>query len=258
MKRFLKAISAIMLTAATLFAAGCKPEDDPNNNENNNNSDVSVTTYTPQEITYTSAKCGGDVIVAQGLSLNELGVCWGHEAMPTVEDEHLSTSDWNNPFICTLSGLNPGTVYHVRAYALRGLQYYYGEDKSFTTITNTDHGFVDLGLPSGTLWATCNVGANTPEESGYYFAWGETETKNTYSWNNYKHSPWAVVSAARSIPLRRCCHPPHKIHHFLKHSPLPRRKHSFRVLSAPKAVFRILKKHFCQKSPAVFICQPAF
>lgn len=187
MKRFFKAISAIMLTAATLFATGCKPEDDPNNNGNNNNSDVSVTTYAPQEITYTSAKCGGDVIVTQGLSLNELGVCWGHEAMPTIEDEHLSTSDWDNPFICTLNGLNPGTVYHVRAYALRGLQYYYGEDKSFTTTTNTDHGFVDLGLPSGILWATCNVGANTPEESGYYFAWGETETKNTYSWNNYKH-----------------------------------------------------------------------
>lgn len=35
--------------------------------------------------------------------------------------------------------------------------------------------FVDLGLPSGTLWATCNVGATKPEESGLYFSWGETE-----------------------------------------------------------------------------------
>ena len=35
--------------------------------------------------------------------------------------------------------------------------------------------WVDLGLPSGTLWATCNVGANSPEEYGDYFAWGETE-----------------------------------------------------------------------------------
>ena len=33
---------------------------------------------------------------------------------------------------------------------------------------------VDLGLPSGTLWATCNVGATSPEQTGLYFAWGET------------------------------------------------------------------------------------
>lgn len=37
------------------------------------------------------------------------------------------------------------------------------------------HKYVDLGLPSGTLWATCNVGAENPEDYGDYFAWGETE-----------------------------------------------------------------------------------
>ena len=41
-----------------------------------------------------------------------------------------------------------------------------------------EHEYVDLGLPSGTLWATCNVGASTPEEFGNYFAWGETEPKD--------------------------------------------------------------------------------
>ena len=49
------------------------------------------------------------------------------------------------------------------------------------------HEYVDLGLPSGTLWATCNVGANSPEEYGDYFAWGETTTKGTYDWSTYKH-----------------------------------------------------------------------
>ena len=47
------------------------------------------------------------------------------------------------------------------------------------------HEYVDLGLPSGTKWATCNVGANSPEDYGDYFAWGETSTKNTYSWATY-------------------------------------------------------------------------
>ncbi len=48
------------------------------------------------------------------------------------------------------------------------------------------HEFVDLGLPSGTLWATTNVGAATPADYGDYFAWGETAPKENYSWNTYK------------------------------------------------------------------------
>lgn len=48
------------------------------------------------------------------------------------------------------------------------------------------HEYVDLGLPSGTLWATCNVGALNPEEYGGYYAWGETEEKSVYSRETYK------------------------------------------------------------------------
>lgn len=44
---------------------------------------------------------------------------------------------------------------------------------------------IDLGLPSGTKWACCNVGADKPEEYGAYYAWGETEDKNYYNWNTY-------------------------------------------------------------------------
>ena len=64
----------------------------------------------------------------------------------------------------------------------------YAEEPEFTHLTklpsgcysvpsdNTiTHEYVDLGLPSGTLWATCNIGANSPEEAGLYFAWGETQ-----------------------------------------------------------------------------------
>ena len=54
--------------------------------------------------------------------------------------------------------------------------------------THNGHEYVDLGLPSGLKWATCNVGATTPEEYGYYFAWGETEPKDYYDyWTNYKY-----------------------------------------------------------------------
>lgn len=48
------------------------------------------------------------------------------------------------------------------------------------------HDWVDLGLPSGTLWATCNLGADRPEDFGDYFAWGETAPKDYYDWSTYK------------------------------------------------------------------------
>ena len=48
------------------------------------------------------------------------------------------------------------------------------------------HDYVDLGL--SVLWATCNVGATSPEEYGDYFAWGETEPKEEYGWSTYKWS----------------------------------------------------------------------
>ena len=53
-------------------------------------------------------------------------------------------------------------------------------------VTPDTHEWVDLGLPSGTLWATCNVGADTPEGYGDYFAWGETVPKDDYSWETYR------------------------------------------------------------------------
>ena len=46
---------------------------------------------------------------------------------------------------------------------------------------------IDLGLPSGTKWACCNVGAETPEAYGNYYAWGETEEKNSYSPKSYQY-----------------------------------------------------------------------
>ena len=48
------------------------------------------------------------------------------------------------------------------------------------------HEYVDLGLPTGIKWATCNVGASSPEDYGKYYAWGETTTKTEYNRSNSK------------------------------------------------------------------------
>lgn len=60
-----------------------------------------------------------------------------------------------------------------------------GQNGQVLVIETNGHKFVDLGLPSGTLWATCNVGAESPEDYGNYYAWGETSTKETYSFDTY-------------------------------------------------------------------------
>ena len=69
--------------------------------------------------------------------------------------------------------------------------------------THNGHEFVDLGLPSGTLWATCNVGATSPEQTGLYFAWGETvgytaeqveNGERSFSSSVYKLGPAASIS----------------------------------------------------------------
>ena len=52
--------------------------------------------------------------------------------------------------------------------------------------TLNGHEAVNLGLPSGIKWASCNVGASSPEDYGGYYAWGEVEEKEDYSWDTYK------------------------------------------------------------------------
>lgn len=64
----------------------------------------------------------------------------------------------------------------------------YDSSVSYLTCPDENHPHViDLGLLSGTKWACCNVGTSTPEGKGNFYAWGETETKKTYSWNSYIH-----------------------------------------------------------------------
>ena len=55
-----------------------------------------------------------------------------------------------------------------------------------TTINRS--GFVDLGIPSGILWADKNLGATNVYDYGNYYAWGEVETKDDYSWDSYKYA----------------------------------------------------------------------
>ena len=157
-----------------------------------------VSTTGVTDITINSAVCGGTVTDDGGLDITACGVCWSEEPNPTIEDSHTSEETSTGSFSSSLTNLDPGTVYYVRAYVTNAQATYYGGEIIFTTL---DYGYIDLGLPSGLLWATCNVGAETPESYGNYYAWGETQPKSVYGWSTYQY---CIYSRASHLLIKYC------------------------------------------------------
>ena len=127
----------------------------------------------------------------------EVGVCFSTTSTtPTYADERSRLGSSVKSYDFTLYDLDSGTTYYYRAYVKLGDDVFYGDVKSITTFGEkpstpsytliNGHKFVDLGLPSGLLWAETNVGASSSTDDGDYFAWGETNPKEYYSWNTYK------------------------------------------------------------------------
>lgn len=129
-----KRIICGLFSVILLFILGCNKSNNSNTDNTGDDETVKITTYDPQDITDNSVVCGGDVVVLeQGLSLSKIGICWSTSENPTIDDYHVYTENWNEPFVCTISTLLPQTTYYIRAYAMRGLIIYYGEEKTFVT-----------------------------------------------------------------------------------------------------------------------------
>lgn len=111
-----------------------------------------------------------------------VGVCYSTD--PNPEGWNTNGAYWKNDVIMTvdLKGLTPNTIYYYRPLLIMGDQEVYGPTKSFCTTR-----YVDLGL--SVYWAAMNVGANEPEETGGYYAWGETKehASHLYSDDNYAY-----------------------------------------------------------------------
>ena len=114
---------------------------------------TTVTTGEPTNITAESAVVGGTVTVPEGTHVFLRGVCWGTEPNPDIDGSHTTEETGIGSFSSTLDGLNPSTTYFVRAYAVSDHGLAYGNEVSFTTEAEGYHAYVDLGLPSGILWA---------------------------------------------------------------------------------------------------------
>ena len=124
----------------------------------------------------------------------EVGICYSDEnAMPTYSDFTKVLGSTMQDYSFTIMNVTSGTTYYYRTYVKLLDEVYYSAVNSITTMGEkpqdkviNGHKFVDLGLPSGLLWAETNVGASSSTDDGDYFAWGETSPKSTYSWDTYK------------------------------------------------------------------------
>ena len=124
----------------------------------------------------------------------EVGICYSDEnTTPTYNDFKKTLGSTMQDYSFTIMNVTSGTTYYYRTYVKLLDEVYYSAVNSITTMGEkpqdkiiNGHKFVDLGLPSGLLWAETNVGASSSSDDGDYFAWGETKPKSTYSWSTYK------------------------------------------------------------------------
>ncbi len=104
------------------------------------------------------------------------------EGITTIVRYRESISE-NDLVFVSLENLRPNEDYYYRTYYSYQNTRVTGNVFSFKTLP-LECSYVDLGL--SVYWASCNIGANTPEEYGNYYAWGEIDTKDNYSWSTYK------------------------------------------------------------------------
>ena len=124
----------------------------------------------------------------------EVGICYSDKnEMPTYASQRYKLGGSMTDYSFTIKDkIVSGTTYYYRTYVKLLDEVYYSAVNSITTMGEkpnnkviNGHKFIDLGLPSGLLWAETNVGASSSIGYGDYFAWGETETKSSYSWSTY-------------------------------------------------------------------------
>jgi hypothetical protein len=93
-----------------------------------------VVTATPSSITTNSAAGGGNVTAKGRTAVTASGCCWNASANPTTSNSKTSDGTGIGSFTSSITGLSPGTVYHVRAYATNTAGTAYGSDVTFTTL----------------------------------------------------------------------------------------------------------------------------
>ena len=125
-----------------------------------------VATSAEIKINYTSASVGGEVTDDGGTSITERGVVYSTDVNPTIDNNKVtSSSNGTGAFSCNLTGLQAGTKYYIRAYAINKKGIVYGEQKSFTTKAYAKP-TVTTSSATGITLNSATVGGNVTDDGG--------------------------------------------------------------------------------------------
>ena len=151
-----------------------------------------VVTVSVTEVTENTAILTGEVVSDGGAEVVERGFIWNdhYDGEGSIEDFIVEVGSGVGVFTYQLTGLQQNTEYYFLAYAINSEGEALGQNIYFTTLEGEEdniingYEYVDLGVPSGLKWAVHNVGASAAEDYGDYYAWGEIETKDSYTQQN--------------------------------------------------------------------------
>ncbi|MCP4216110.1 MAG: hypothetical protein GY765_15775, partial [bacterium] len=125
---------------------------------------ATVTTSAVSSVTSVSASCGGNVTSDGGAAVTSRGVCWSTAANPTTADSTTSDGSGTGAFTSSITGLNPGTLYYVRAYAVNSVGTAYGSESSLTTLSVT--ATVTTTAVSAITAGSAGCGGNVTSDGG--------------------------------------------------------------------------------------------
>lgn len=143
-------------------------------------------------ITTSSASCGGDVTSEGNVAVTSRGICWSLNANPTKTDNNINVGNGPGSFTASITGLNPATTYHVRAWATNSVGTAYGNDISFTTYNITPPPPATVTICSQ-VWMTKNLDVTTYRNGDPI-----PQVTDPIQWQSLTTGAWAYVNADAS------------------------------------------------------------
>jgi len=151
---------------------------------------ATVSTTSVTSITGTTAVSGGNITSDGGGQITARGVCWGPDANPTISNDKTNDGTGTGSFTSNITGLNPQTAYHVRAYATNSAGTAYGSDEPFSTVG---------GSPDAETYAASYVAVSTATLNGYVFA-NHSSTDVTFEYGTTESYGQTIAADPAIIP----------------------------------------------------------
>ncbi len=136
------------------------------------------------EATTITAVVGGNITdIGDAGEIIGRGVCWSTSQLPTIDNENLSNGSGSGSFTINLTFLSPNTTYYVRAYAINGIDIFYGDQISFTTSFAEGNGIQKANYPGGTRYEAIGFSIGTKVYLGLGIDGGDFAVRDFWEWD---------------------------------------------------------------------------